>query len=295
MSRRLDKKKKTIIMQNLCSLFGSALFAVGFNTLIVPMDLYSGGFMGISQLLKIFLVQVLHVPVIPGMDLNGIIFFLLNIPLLYLGLRILGKEFAIRTLIIVAWQSFLVMVVPIPSTPLVGDYLTACIIGGIVTGVGTGLVLRGRASGGGQDIVGLCLAKLYPGFSVGKITIIVNIFVYGVCLALFNIEIVIYSLIYATISALAIDRVHIQSINMSVMIFTKKLGISKAIMEETGRGVTNWDGAGAYTNETSYILFVVISKYEVTQIKKIVQSIDPNAFMIFTEGCAIEGNFERRL
>ena len=124
---------------------------------------------------------------------------------------------------------------------------------------------------------------------------IINVFVYGICLLMFNLETVIYSLIYGVISSVACDRIHIQNINMSVMIFTKKLGISKAIMEETGRGVTNWEGAGAYTNETSYILFVMISKYEVNQIRRIVQSIDPNAFMIFTEGCLVERNFEKRL
>ena len=103
------------------------------------------------------------------------------------------------------------------------------------------------------------------------------------------------ALIYTTVLAMAIDRVHIQNINTSVMIFTKKTGISKAIMEQTGRGVTNWDGEGAYTNKTSYILFVMISKYEVNQIRQIVHSIDPNAFMIFTEGCSVDGNFEKRL
>lgn len=66
-------------------------------------------------------------------------------------------------------------------------------------------------------------------------------------------------------------------------------------MDQMGRGVTNWDGAGAYTNKTAYILLVMISKYEVTQIKQIVHSIDPNAFMIFTEGCSVDGNFEKRL
>ena len=69
----------------------------------------------------------------------------------------------------------------------------------------------------------------------------------------------------------------------------------EAIMEQMGRGVTNWDGEGAYTNKTSYILFVMISKYEVNQIKKIVHSIDPNAFMILTDGCSVDGNFEKRL
>ena len=110
-----------------------------------------------------------------------------------------------------------------------------------------------------------------------------------------NIEIVVYSLIYATVFSLTVDKLHIQNINTSVMIFTKKTGISDAIMAQTGRGVTNWDGEGAYTHKTSYILFVMISKYEVNQIKHIVHSIDPNAFMIFTEGCSVDGNFEKRL
>ena len=207
----------------------------------------------------------------------------------------LGKEFAVKTLIMTGMMSAFLVVIPIPKVPYVEDYLTACIIGGIVCGLGSGLVLRGRSSAGGQDIIGLCCAKKFPNFSVGKVTIIMNIFVYGVCMFLFDIQIVIYSLIYATVLSVAVDRVHIQNINMSVMIFTKKVGISKAIMEQTGRGVTNWDGEGAYTNRTSYILFVLISKYEVAQLKRIVRNLDPNAFMIFTEGCSVEGNFEKRL
>ena len=82
---------------------------------------------------------------------------------------------------------------------------------------------------------------------------------------------------------------------MSVMIFTKKTGISKAVMEQLGRGVTNWDGEEHIRIRLPYILFVMISKYEVGQIKRIVHSIDPDAFMIFTEGCAVDGNFEKRL
>lgn len=291
----MDAKKKESLIQSVYVIGGSLVYALGVNLIIIPMGLYSGGFMGIAQLLRTLVVGVLHVPVPSGVDLAGIIYFIINIPLFYMGLRIMGKKFAVKTLITVAIQSILLVMVPIPSAPVIEDYLTACIIGGIVAGTGTGLVLRGRSSGGGQDIIGLCCSKKYPNFSVGKLNIIMNAFVYAICLFMFNIEIVIYSLIFATVSALAIDRVHIQNINTSVMIFTKKMGISKAIMEQTGRGVTNWDGEGAYTNKTSYILFVMISKYEVGQIKQIVHSIDPNAFMIFTEGCSVEGNFEKRL
>ena len=295
MGKTFDAKTQERMIQIVYAVGGSLLFAAGVNLLITPLGLYNGGFMGFAQLLRTFVVSVLHVPVPAGVDLSGIIYFILNIPLFYMGLKILGKEFAVKTLVTVGIQSLWLSVIPIPAAPIIDDYLTACIIGGIVAGTGTGLVLRGRSSGGGQDIIGLCCSKRYQNVSVGKINILMNVFVYLICLFMFNIEIVVYSLIYTTVLSLAIDRVHIQNINTSVMIFTKKLGISKAIMEQMGRGVTNWDGEGAYTNKTSYILFVLISKYEVGQIKKIVHSIDPNAFMIFTEGCSVEGNFEKRL
>ena len=295
MSNLIDAKKKEWLAQLVYSVGGNLIYCLGFNLLIVPMGFYSGGFMGVSQLAGLFLTRGLHLPIPPEANVTGIIYFAINIPLMYLGYRVLGREFAVKTLIMTSLMSAFLVVIPIPKVPIVEDYLTACIIGGIVCGLGSGLVLRGRSSAGGQDIIGLCCAKKFPNFSVGKVTIIMNIFVYGVCMFLFDIEIVIYSLIYATVLSVAVDRVHIQNINMSVMIFTKKVGISKAIMEQTGRGVTNWDGEGAYTNRTSYILFVLISKYEVAQLKKIVRSLDPNAFMIFTEGCSVDGNFEKRL
>ena len=292
---RFKENKKELLIQAVYAVMGSLLFALGVNLIIVPLGLYNGGFMGIAQLLRTFFVEVCRIPVPSGIDMSGVIYFIINIPLFYMGLRVLGKEFAVKTLITVTIQSIFLVVVPIPAAPIIDDFLTSCIIGGLIAGTGTGLVLRGRSSGGGQDIIGLCCAKKYTNFSVGRINIMMNVLVYVICLFMFNIEIVIYSLIYTTVLAMALDRVHIQNINTSVMIFTKKLGISKAIIEQTGRGVTNWDGEGAYTNKTSYILFVMISKYEVGQIKRIVHSIDPDAFMIFTEGCAVEGNFEKRL
>lgn len=292
---KIDGRKRQLLVQVCYAVAGSLLFALGVNLIIIPLGLYNGGFMGIAQLLRTLLVSGLKIPVSGGIDLAGAIYFIINIPLFYMGYRALGKPFAVKTLVTVAMQSIFLVIVPIPAVPIIEDYLTACIIGGIIAGTGTGLVLRGRSSGGGQDIIGLCCAKKSPNVSVGKINIIMNIFIYLICLFMFDIEIVIYSLIYTTVLALALDRVHIQNINMSVMIFTKKTGISRAIIEQTGRGVTNWDGEGAYTNKTSYILFVLISKYEVGQIKSIVHNIDPNAFMIFTEGCSVDGNFEKRL
>lgn len=289
-----SNSKKRALTQYGWTFMGSLLFAAGVNLIIMPMKLYNGGFMGVAQLLRTFVVSVL--PVNAGqIDLAGIIFYIINIPLFFLAWKGIGKSFCFRTVITATLESLFLTIIPIPTTPIINDMLTSCIIGGLISGAGTGMILRGGSSGGGQDIVGILCAKKYPGFSVGKIGIIMNIGVYGICMMLFDIEIVIYSLIYATVTALAIDKVHIQNINMSVMIFTKKLGIAKAIMEETGRGVTIWEGSGAYTKENTEILYVVISKYEVNQIKRIVQGIDPKAFMIFTEGTAVTGNFEKRL
>ncbi|MEF9840507.1 MAG: YitT family protein [Lachnospiraceae bacterium] len=283
------------ITQMFWAISGSLIFAIGVNMIITPLGLYNGGFMGIAQLIKTFLIDFLHLSIGTNIDVVGFVYFIINLPLLYLAWKVMGKGFLIKTAITVGIQSVFLAIVPTPGTPIIEDYLTACIIAGIIAGTGAGMVLRGGSSGGGQDIIGVCCAKLYPGFSVGKISIMMNIAIYAVCLWLFDIEIVIYSLIYTTIIAVALDRVHTQNINMSVMIFTKKLGISRAIIDEMGRGVTNWDGEGAYTNETSYVLLTVISKYEVTQLKRIVHSIDPSAFMIFNEGSAVTGNFERRL
>ena len=108
-------------------------------------------------------------------------------------------------------------------------------------------------------------------------------------------EIVIYSLIFMTMQSLAADKLHVQNINVSAMIFSKKEGIAKAVMEEMHRGVTDWVGEGAYTQKESYVLYIVISKYEMSQLKEIVHKVDPNAFVIFTEGIIVDGNFEKRI
>lgn len=290
----LNEQQKQRIFGMGNAVLGSFMFAFGLNVFIIPLSLYNGGFMGISQLIRTLLVKVLPFS-LGHTDIAGLIYILINVPLIYMAWRKMGKVFFTRSIITIVIQTAALTILPVPPVPIISDKLTACVIGGIIAGTGSGMILRGGSSGGGQDILGIYFSKRFPGFSVGKVSIIINCFVYGVCLMVFNIQVAIYSLIYGVIYSIACDRVHIQNINMSVMIFTKKLGISRAIIDQMGRGVTNWDGAGAYTNQTSYILFVVISKYEVSRIKRIVKTIDPGAFIIFNEGCSVSGNFEKRL
>ena len=289
------QKKKERWIEFAWSTAGCFLFAFGVNIIITPLGLYNGGFMGIAQLIRTVLFQLFDFSFLKQIDIAGIVYYIINIPIFYWAFRAMGKGFLVRSLISVTIQTVFMTFIPIPAEPIFGDRLMSCIIGGLVVGTGVGMILRGRSSGGGQDIIGVIFAKNYPGFSVGKIAIMMNVLVYAVCLWMFDIEVVVYSLIYTTVLALACDRVHVQNINMSVMIFTKQEGIEKIVLEEMGRGVTKWEGVGAYTNESSHVLYIMISKYEVEQLKEIIHRVDPQAFIILNEGSKVVGNFEKRL
>lgn len=287
----MDSKKLATQIALIVS--GNIIFAVGVNQIITPMNLYNGGFTGIAQLLRLMLINVFHFPELPGVDYLGIIYFLINAPLFVYGYRVLGKEFTISSVFSIAFASLAMSLVPVAQEPLFNNHLAACLVGGVIAGSGAGMVMRAGSSGGGQDIIGMCLSKTHPNFSVGKISILINLCIYAVCLFVFNIEIVIYSFIYATVIGISIDRVHTQNINVQAMIFTKKEGISAEIMSELKRGVTRWDGEGAYTNETTYVLVTMISKYELNTLLSIVRKYDPQAFIIANEGTMVFGNFDK--
>ncbi len=291
----MSTQKKKEMIETLWSVGGCFLFAFGVNVIITPLGLYNGGFMGIAQLVRTVLFQIFDFSFLKQIDIAGIIYYIINIPIFYWAFKEMGKGFLVRSLISVTIQTAFMTFIPIPKEAIFDDRLMSCIIGGLVVGTGVGMILRGRSSGGGQDIIGVIFAKKYPGFSVGKIAIMMNVAVYAVCLWMFDLEVVVYSLIYTTVLAMACDRVHVQNINMSVMVFTKQEGIEDIVLKEMGRGVTKWEGVGAYTNETSHILYIMISKYEVEQLKEIIHRIDPHAFIILNEGSMVVGNFEKRL
>lgn len=288
---RIDKK---FINTALTVIVGNIVYASGVNLMINPIHLYSGGFTGIAQLIRLFLLDFLQLPQIGGVDYMGIIYFLINVPFFLLAYKVMGKSFCLTTIISIAMSSFFLSVIPIPAIPIVEDRILAAVVGGIGSGVGAGLVLKAGSSQGGQDLIGICLAKTHPDFKVGMIGIFISICIYSVCLFLYDIETVLYSVIFAVVTGICIDRVHTQNIKLEAMIFTKKEGLSDAIMSRMKRGVTAWEGVGAYTNEGSHIIVTVLSKYEEPQLREIISEIDPQAFMILTENTRVVGNFEKR-
>lgn len=281
------------IKRALWILLASVLYASATNLFIVPAGLYSGGFLGFSQILRTLAERFLHLSF--SFDISGIISFLMNIPLMLLTYKSIGKEFIFKTAGCIAIQSFLLSVIPV--TQLVSDPLTSVIIGGIMFGTSIGLLLRNGGSSGGVDIIGMYITKKST-LSVGNVSLFIDIFVYTCAfLLMMDVEKIIYTLIFAAINMISVDRMHSQNINSEVIIISKRnhKELQDALMKKIRRGVSYWDGVGAYTQEGNRVFYVIVSKYELSQLKKVVLEIDPNAFISVKNGINIIGNFEKRL
>lgn len=275
------------------ALLGATLYAASINLFIVPAKLYDGGIMGISLLLRTILVDFLHFS-FPHFDITGIIYYMINIPILLIAFNKIGKKFFLKTLACISWITLAMSIIPIPGHPILEtDLLGTCFIGGLLAGFGVGTMLKMGASGGGMDIIGMMLIKWKKTFSVGKVSLFVNLILYTICLLLFDIPIVIYSLIFASISSFTIDKVHAQNINVEVSVITKKSceEMYHEIFRQLGRGITILNSTGAYTHEDSKILYILLSKYEVRHLKEIIRKYDPEAFIVVNEGVHIEGNY----
>ena len=278
------------------AVLGELSAAAALNLFIVPLNLYTGGLMGVCQLLRTLAADYLGVN-FGAYDVAGILYFLLNIPILLVAYKNLGRIFVAKTLVCTMAFSLFYSLVPSPSAPIVDDYLTACLLGGILAGVGSGLVLTCGASGGGLDIVGLCLSKRGSQFTVGKFSLTFNALLYTACLFLFSPEVAIYSVIYNFFTAMVLDRMHQQNVSVQALIFTKgdEGTLARFIIENLGRSVTYWEGIGAYSGENVHVLCVCLSKFEIEELVHAVHTVDPHAFVTTQEGTRIYGNFQRRL
>ena len=281
-------------LRMLACILGELIAAFSLNYFIVPLGLYSGGSMGVCQLIRT-LLQIWGGLSFGDYDIAGILYFLSNIPILLYARGILGRKFVLKTVVCTMAFSLFYSVIPAPSTMVVNDTLTACLLGGILTGVGSGLVLTCGGSGGGLDVIGLCLSKKGSRFTVGRFSMTFNAFLYALCLILFTPETAIYSVIYNFASAMVVDKA--QNISVQALIFTRagERELGRVIMDELGRGVTWWEGVGAYTGENVHVLCVCLSKYEIEELFHTVHEMDPHAFITLQEGVRIYGNFQKKL
>jgi Uncharacterized conserved protein len=280
----------------LAAVAGELLSAAAVGIFIVPLGLYTGGLMGLCQLVRTLLNTKFGIS-LGTYDLAGILYFVLNIPILLLAYKTLGRSLVMRTLICTVAFSLFYSLIPIPTKPVIDDMLTACMLGGILTGIGSGIVLTCGSSGGGLDVVGLCLSARGSNITVGKFSIGFNAVLYGACLFLFDPSVAIYSIIYNFFTAMVLDRMHQQNISVQAMIFTRENedSLAQFIIDRLGRSVTYWNGVGAYTGEQVHVLCVCLSKYEIEELRHAVHTMDPHAFLVVSEGVQIDGNFPRKL
>ena len=275
---------------------GAVIYSIGMNLFLQPLHLYAGGFMGFSQLFARLLDKV---GIYRGsFNLSGIIYYILNIPALIVAFRKTRKRFVIKSVFSVSLITVLLSFVPIPATPILEERVANVIIAGLLCGTGVGLILRMGASDGGSDTIGMIISETNGKLSVGRIALLLNCVLYGIMLFLFDIPTVIYSLIYSSFNSIACDRMHTQNISSQALIITKLEDTAQLEVEVMGRlhrGMTKWKVRGSYTGDEETILLVLVSKYEMAQLRSIVHKFDEHAFMSVTEGVDVEGRFPRRL
>ena len=278
------------------AVLGAFIYSLGVNLFVTPQGLITGGAMGFCQLVRSVIMQLLGIQRMT-FDMAGILFYLFNIPLFFLAFRSMGKIFFRNTLICATAYTVFMSIVPIPSTPIVEDVLTSCLLGGVISGVGTGLALTSGCCGGGLDLLSLYLAKKGIRTTVGRFTLIFNIGLFLMCWVMYDVPTMIYSVLNMIFHTMAIDRAHRQSVTVQVLIFTKLESpeLNRYIMDNLHRGITRWEGKGVYTGEDTHILCVCMNKYEIEDLQNFLREIDPKAFFIVQEGVHVSRNFERRL
>ncbi len=269
-------------------LVGALVQALAMRLFLVPGQLVSGGISGAAQIVNHFV----DFPI-------GVMVFLGNAPLFILGWRYLGgKRFALRTAIAVGTFSLFtdLLTLFIPAAGMTQDNVLNTVFGAILYGAGLGLVYRGQGTSGGSDILGRILNRRF-GISISMAYMITDSLVVLAGGFAFSWEKALYGLGVIYISGLAAEAVSEgQSVYRTAIIITSTHEkVMQEIMNVLERGVTILSGTGAYTGESRPVLYCVITRSEVNQLKELVKEIDPLALVVIGSAHEVLGEGFREL
>lgn len=252
--------------------------SAAYNLYLIPNNIAAGGFTGIGQLVNRFLpVKV------------GTVSLILNVPLFALSMKSLGLRFGLRSLIATFGLSLFIDYLPLPSAT--DDMLLAAVFGGVLGGAGFGLVLRGSATTGGSDMLASLIHRHIPAlrvsvgiFSVDALVIIASAFV-------FDQQAAMYALICTFLMNVVVDLVleGPNSANSFFVISDHSEEIARKVMDEMERGVTALEGRGMYSGTDKTVLLCVVNRFEQMQLRRIIFSIDPRAFVISSKAYEVIG------
>ena len=252
---------------------GASLQALAIRLFLVPAHLVSGGISGAAQIINYY----------TGWPI-GVMIFLGNVPLFLLGWRFLGgPRFLIRTAFAVIVVSFLTDFLArfLPANGITTDIVLNSLYGAVVSGIGYGLVYRGRGTSGGTDIL-VRIINHWRSVSLSQAYLMTDAVVVLLAGVTFGWTNALYALLVLYASGIAAEAITEGSnvVRTAVIITEQPEAVSKRILDEMERGVTILSGKGAFTGELREVLYVVVSRSEVSQVKTLVREEDPQAFMV---------------
>ena len=273
---------------------GAVLYSLGLNLFVVPAGLYTGGIMGFAQLLRTLIVHLTGLEM--KFDIAGVINYAINLPILCIAWRRVDHRAVFKTLLSVTSTTIFLSLVPRMDI-LGGDKLAECLIGGMLCGCGIGVTLWMGGTSGGMDVIGMMLLKKGSHTSIGHVNLIWNLALYAICAAAFNLSTAIYSILFSFVSTTAMDKLHMQNINVEVTVVTKILSpeMEREILVDLHRGITRYEWVGEYTGQPVHIFYILVNKYEIGQLRAIVLKHDPHAFIVAKDGAVVYGNYKKKL
>lgn len=261
------------------------LAAVSVNLFLIPAKTYSSGVTGIAQLLTSLVSYM-------GGSLSvAMLVFILNVPLLILAWFKINHQYAIFSSVAVFTSVLFLKVIPVPVHPIVTERFAGALFGGALIGLGVGLCFKAGFSTGGTDVIVTLVGRL-TGKRVGVVNNIINGMIILAAGIFFGWGAALYSIVEIFVSSLLMDYIYIQQQKVTVTIFTKRPEELKKRMRDFIHGATELDGTGLYTNQETTVIMTVVSKYDLTELKRVVKDADPNAFVNIQSTMNLWGKFE---
>ncbi|GLX69257.1 YitT family protein [Paenibacillus glycanilyticus] len=259
---------------------GSLLIAGAFNLFLIPHQLLSGGLSGVAMMIGY----------ITGGNI-GLLYLVLNVPVLIWGWFIVGRRFIIWSIYTVLASTLFLQLIPV--TAIAQDVVLGSVFGGIILGIGTGMTLRFGGSSGGFDIIASIITRKRD-LPVGSIIFTLNGLVIA-ALVLFTKDwnLALYSLVSIFTAGKVVDIIHVRHIKVTAFIITTKTEEILAKLLSHPRGITIIKTRGAYTSAEKDMLMTVRTRYELAELRKTIASIDPKAFVNIVETVGVIGDFRR--
>jgi uncharacterized membrane-anchored protein YitT (DUF2179 family) len=266
-----------IIRQNLRDFFllslGVFMAGFGLKGFLLPSGFIDGGAVGLSLLLAgKFKISI------------SILLVLINIPFVYLGLKNIGKEFAVKTAMGIIGLALATAFIEFPV--ITADKLLVSVFGGFFIGAGIGLSMRGGGVLDGTEVLAVQLSKPM-GLSIGDLVLVINIVIFSLAAWLLSMETAMYSILTYLSASKTVDFLieGIEEYTGVTIISVKSEEIRMAITEKLGRGVTIYKGErgfrqGVQENRELNILFTVVTRLEVNKLSQEIEKADPSAFVV---------------